>query len=669
MEKILIKDFNKIIFQKRIKRIKYFLLNGNILKNDKICSRNSKIINFFAIFVFLEIYYLYYLSLESCPDGHRRCSKRTKWIQEKLNEGLLCSILLLVQFELIIQKIISKLHFIHIISLLVIFFIYSHGLDFDDHGLFNFLGISSLLIIGNILILPFNLLFYIIKQKNKLILFIYIIILISFLFSYNYYLTNFLGCNDWQKGLNNTFIENDINKFGCQIKIPKYCPYKFMKYFLDITKRAGIKCGYSSNTKKNILKYSKSIYINNKTKIIGFPRTNDDAIWSNKSNENKKISTILSENLLDMENKEILKEIKKENLPEIIVDFSDYQKEKMIINLRYNKSLSLERKKIENMYSPYSNNIIVLYFDSLSRATGIRQLKKTLNFFEKFMPYNSKKYHSFQFFKYHAFRHYTPGNYPKLFIDSYRKKKKRYRITYYLKQYGFVTALSNDMCFNNPYPNILKEFSKEDLCDHEFLICDPNRKHINSMTKRCLYGKTDIDYQYEYGLQFWKLYKDNRKFLMIINNDGHEGTLEVIKYDDDTVSNFLNDLYYNNLLKGTTILLLSDHGCPMPSVYYFNDFFQIERHLPMLFIFTSDKENQTYSDQYQHIHQNQQKFITAYDIYNTLCYLMLGNDYFKAEDPDSTYIFKSKLGVNLFQPINPKRSPEKYKKMKKGFCK
>ena len=45
---------------------------------------------------------------------------------------------------------------------------------------------------------------------------------------------------------------------------------------------------------------------------------------------------------------------------------------------------------------------------------------------------------------------------------------------------------------------------------------------------------------------------------------------------------------------------------------------------------------------------------------------MLGNDYFKAEDPDSTYIFKSKLGVNLFQPINPKRSPEKYKKMKKG---
>ena len=155
---------------------------------------------------------------------------------------------------------------------------------------------------------------------------------------------------------------------------------------------------------------------------------------------------------------------------------------------------------------------------------------------------------------------------------------------------------------------------------------------------------------------------------MIINNDGHEGTLEVIKYDDDTVSNFLNDLYYNNLLKGTTILLLSDHGCPMPSVYYFNDFFQIERHLPMLFIFTSDKENQTYSDQYQHIHQNQQKFITAYDIYNTLCYLMLGNNYYKKKNRNSNQIFQSNLGINLFDPININRSPRNYQKMEQNIC-
>ena len=161
-----------------------------------------------------------------------------------------------------------------------------------------------------------------------------------------------------------------------------------------------------------------------------------------------------------MDNQEILKSIKNENIPEIIVDFSENEKGKMKINLQFNKSLSLERKKLEKEYQPYSNNLIILYFDSISRVTGVRQLKKTLSFFEKFMSYNSKQFHSFQFFKYHAFLYHTPGNFPKLFEDSYRNKNKSTRITYYLKKYGYVTAFSNDMCNNYPYYNTLNKFTK-----------------------------------------------------------------------------------------------------------------------------------------------------------------------------------------------------------------
>ena len=123
-----------------------------------------------------------------------------------------------------------------------------------------------------------------------------------------------------------------------------------------------------------------------------------------------------------------------------------------------------------------------------------------------------------------------------------------------------------------------------------------------------------------------------------------------------------------NLLRDTTIILLSDHGCPMPSAYYFNDFFQFERHLPMLFIFTSDKEDQNYTQQYFNIYENQQKFITAYDIYNTLCFLMLGNSYFNNNDKKINYIFKSKYGFNLFESINQKGSPKMYYKMEKTIC-
>ena len=626
-----------------------------------------KLIRFSSLFFFAVVYFLYYLSLEKCLAGQVRCSLNIVWIEKKLHEGVACAIILMILFEFIILNIIPKIHLFHVILFFSIFFFVSHGVEFYDHGLFNFLGVISLIIIGHIFFLPFNILFYVIKIKNKLISIIYCVFLIIFSISFEFYLTNFLGCNEWQKGLNDTYIENDI-KYGCIIKIPKYCPYKFTSYFMDVTKRLGINCTKSTNTKKRIIEFSKSNQINKETKRIGFPLTNQVEFWKKKSNRKKKIPNIMREYLINIDNIENKKNFNKNNLSEVIVDFSENGKGNMIINLHFNKTLSKQRKKMEINYHPYSNNIMILYFDSVSRVTGIRQLKKTLSFFERFMPYNSKDFHSFQFFKYHAFLHCTPGNYPKLFMDSYRIKSKNLRITYYLKQYGFVTAFSNDMCYYNPFRHKLKDFMKEGLCDHEFLLCDPNRKNINSMIKRCLYGKKDIDYQYEYGIQFWRAYKDNRKFLMIVNNDGHEGTLEVIKYDDEAIFNFLNTLYEEKLLKETTILLLADHGNPMPSPYFFNNFFQLERNLPMLFILSQDKLNQTYYQQYNNIHQNQQKFITAYDIYNTICYLMLGNKYYIPNDEKTNYIFKSDLGINLFDPINSKRSPKDYVNMNKETC-
>ena len=125
-------------------------------------------------------------------------------------------------------------------------------------------------------------------------------------------------------------------------------------------------------------------------------------------------------------------------MPEVSVDFSENKIGKIRINLNYNKSLSIERKKLEKFSNPYSNNIIVLYIDSVSRANSLRQLKKTLNFFEKFISYKgnyqpnfpSENFHSFQFFKYHSHKYYTPGNYPILFFGNHRNKEKQYNFTF-----------------------------------------------------------------------------------------------------------------------------------------------------------------------------------------------------------------------------------------------
>lgn len=48
----------------------------------------------------------------------------------------------------------------------------------------------------------------------------------------------------------------------------------------------------------------------------------------------------------------------------------------MNINLNYNKTLSEERILYEINSKPYSNNIIILYIDSVSRVNSLRQLEE-----------------------------------------------------------------------------------------------------------------------------------------------------------------------------------------------------------------------------------------------------------------------------------------------------
>ena len=541
-------------------------------------------------------------------------------------------------------------------------------MEFYDHGLFNFVGCIIIIIFIIIVLFPFNILLYLIKKKNNLLILFYLGVLFVFLILYYYYISSFLGCKDWKKGLNNTFIENNEDKYGCQIKLPKYCPYKFGKYFLDITKKSGIKCGKNLNTKEKLLEFSTSNNININTTRIGFPLTNKDFRCLKRPNKKMSVSKFTRKNLIDMDNKKQLKKLGKENMPEVIIDFTRNHFGEMIIKINYNKTLSMKRKKKEIFSKPYSNNILILYFDSVSRSTGIRQLKKTMKFIEQFMSYKgnfnkkypSENFHSFQFFKYHSFLFYTYGNYPKLFYGK-DKSENMIRITKYLKENGFITAFSNDMCLRDSCL-LPHDMSKEEICDHELLLCDPNQKSINSMIKRCLYDKVNAGHQFEYGYQFWTKYKINRRFLLIVNNDGHEGTLEILKYDDDIVFNFLNKLYNFNMLKETTIMLLSDHGCPMPSIYYLSQFFKSERNLPMLYLVIADKQKSSYEEQYKHIYENQQKFITAYDIYNTIIYLIYGKNYIKK------YIPKSKFGKNLFSPISKKRTPFNYYNMTKSIC-
>ena len=313
--------------------------------------------------------------------------------------------------------------------------------------------------------------------------------LILLFFFYIFFFHSKLNCKDWPKGLNNTYIENDIKKYGCEILTPKICPYEIGGYFLDMSKLYNIKCTGNSNAKERTLKFSRSPYINKSTKRFGYPLTNKDSMCLNSEKTKENIKLYIKQNLLDMDNKVHLN---KANFPEIVVDFSKNPYGEIIIKVNYNETMSKERKKLEKKTNPLSENIMILFFDSVSRRNGLRQFKKTLKFFEKFMAnkgYSNKlnqndKYHAFQFMKYHSFKFNTGGNYPKMFYGK-KKGRKMVRITKYLKQNGYVTAFSNDFC-NLDSCFLKRKMSLEEIADHEYIICDANSKGINSMLKRCL---------------------------------------------------------------------------------------------------------------------------------------------------------------------------------------
>ena len=639
----------------------------------KVNLNHKNLLLFFSSNMFLLSYFLYYLSLEKCLDGFDICGTKNKWLIIKSIEAISSSLILSFLIEGMIFKIISKFHLIHIIFIYIYFYKYSHGIDFYDHGFFNLIGCFTIIILILLILTPFNILLHLlIIKKNK----VYSLIYLSFLFILFPLLTKFsksyMNCDDWARGLNNTIIDNNITEYSCSIIFPKFCPYKIGKYAFDFSKIKGLRCD-GVNTRSKLLQISNPQYINESTKRIGIPLTNKD---SNLFSYQSSIFDYFKNHLVDMDNSNLVKEIYNNNYPEIIVDYSQNQYGELKIHLNYNETLSEERKLFEKNTNPYSKNILILYVDSVSRSYSVRQLKRTLLFFEKFISYkgysNSKypleNYHSFQFFKYHSFQSYTRYNYPKIFYGD-TNSKNMLRIVKYLKENGYITGFINDMCLREP-TIIERNMTLAEISDHEMLICDPNMNHVNSNLKRCLYNKLSTSHAYEYGNQFWRKYNKNRKFLSIMTNDGHEGTLEILKYIDDIIFNFLNNLFNDNLFKETTIFLLSDHGTSIPSPYYINKFFLLEKHLPMLYIICNDRKNVSYDEQYNYINKNQQILITGYDIYNTIGNIIYGNKYYliqnKTEYKDTP---KSKFGQSLFNEINPKRSPKNYTNMNLDICK
>ena len=643
------------------------------------------IFNIISILLLIEGRSLYIKSLKGCYTNEYLCINNLQLIKNGVKNCLNSTIYFILTLFLIQMKICSIFIFIIVIMIYIELVIKDHGDNFNSHGKLNLFALFSITIIGEIIILFILLYKYLFKKRKYFIsflitLFFCIISIIIILKNKdNYY------CKDWDKGLNNTYINNDKSIYPCKINIPKKnCLIGVIGPFIDFSKILNIKCEKRNSKEKNILIKNSNLKNKENIKRIGYPITigKEEEIHGRYTLYGESLYKFVKNNLVDMDDKYQLDKLEEFQKPEIIVDFTNSTYGKLEININHKDKLSNERKILEKKDS---SNILFIYLDNISRVHFYRQFKKTKEFLKNFLTYKGysneidkeQKYHGFEFLKYHKFYGATLHNAIPMFSGVYYYyKNPMVSIIKDFKKNGYITCNVQDICHKELMSIApLKRYTYIEF-DHEFAAvnCEPNAykpgislfNGDSSIIRNCLYGKDIIHYALEYGKKFWLSYKDNKRFLRITNTYAHEYSYEKAKYSDELTYNFLKELFDTDQLKNTTVFIAADHGFALMGVYKLTKAkdFPIEFNLPLLMIIVPDKKNITYEMQYSEILKNQQTLVTAFDIFYTLRYILYEENYknkpLNGNKNDGEYLFKY---------INPKtRTCNKYKQMDTCQC-
>ena len=680
-------DYNQHQFSNIIKSI--LLKLKNKIKKIKL---KDKITFIFSIISII----LYIIGLEGCVGDEVYCLEKMgiSFFKKVAIITFISCIIITIILILITFRKLSFFHLLYIIPFYIILMYYDQGTTLEHHGYYNYLG----LIIFIIILYPFFVFIYImitLIQKKKYKIFISILVtLIILLIWFKIYIQINTKCDGWDIGLNNTRIYNNEEEYACQINIPKKCYINIFDGKLNMTNIFNVKCNVKNFNEKNqlfdFIKTNKNKYINSNTKRVGYPLLNKGDFPESEQDGMKNLSLSVINNLVDMDN--LPPHITPDKIPETYIDFNDYPEDeyskygKVHINIKKNETLINERNIKAKDNKVIFNNIIVIFIDTVSRAHINRKLPKLKAWLEKFMKYDSKDNINYQFLKYHSLGVHTLLNLkPFIFGDSVLSSNG-VNILKYMKEKGYITAQADNYCGTKPY-QLRKSFDHSNVTfedfDHELisLFCDPNyylyknpfpiNKGPGSLIRRCLYGYDTYHYVFEYSKLFWRTYKGSRRYLRLTSMDSHEGTGELISLMENTLVEFLDDLYKNGELKDTALFIFSDHGNHMaPHLSLMpGDDVEIEKIMPFFFFLLPKKNNNNQNDLildefYDNLYKNQQSLVTTYDIHDTLIHIIFN-------EGDQNKAPYSKNGISLFYPINNKNRtcdnyPEIFEKQSPG---
>ena len=632
--------------------------NNNInLKEEKKSNQNSFFIKKDILILFLSFlsFYFYKKSFKGCHATQSYClvTLSPSFFYLLGIYIMISSIISLYIIYQILQKNASFFHLIYYIPIIsyLLYFV-DNGSDLSHHGSYNKMIFYVLFCAFFVLFIFFCLIKYI--YRNYRIIFVSLTLSLIWIIIY----TNIKirkNCDTWYNGLNGIKLENNPNFDKCKIVQPKKCWINLLDGIFDVSRILNEDCNnFRGGEKMELLKYLPPLL--NSSNKFGFPITTNYT-WLNESHFDRFFNNVMAD-IIPLDKYDINK-IQKEKKPEIILNFDPItQMGQIDISINKNQELIKTRKKLYESLplkeKPKYSNILFLYIDAISRPEFIRSMKHTQNFLSKYY-YNSSKYSFYQMLKYQNFIFFTQQNVNPMFFGESMFNSNGTSILHHIKRKGYITGQANNICTRQLYDiedNYTQNISYESF-DHEniAMFCDPNFYNPEnrftpymgpySIRRRCLYGKDTFEYVLEYGQKFWETYLNEKKFLRLSFQDAHEGTLEVVKYLDKKLAEFLEFFWHKKYLEDTAIFLVSDHGNNMIGFYNILQVedYVLEKTLGTWLMILPKKIN---VDE-KNIEINQQRLVTPYDIHDTLL------DMFGYKLNDKVY---SRKGKSIFSEIN-----------------
>jgi len=575
-----------------------------------------------VLLLFLLANFLYIITDTQCPfEDPSQCAR--EFIVPHLEQWAIQIFISALFFTtLIYTGLKKKIPFFYsiaaILNVLYLCFFYNPILSVRNYGqMFAFFLALSLIIclscLGFYLLVRF-----LYRKRPAAVLIIPLTILLFCVLFYFAKVKN--SCDHWTTGLGG---EKMLAEPGtCRIDQPAVCPYEVTDGWFDLSRLKT--CSAFKPDADVLQKYYGD------APVIGFPRTEkftDDERWPLQNTMLDRVVPLSSMN--DPAGADL----------EIFVDKSSEKHPQLKINVKKNETLIKEREEVKS--DTLVKNVLVIYIDALSRVNALRQLKKTMGWFNQHMNQQSPDAEAFQFFKYHSIVPYTYSNLHEVFygIHPYdkalTKDKPLETFVKTFKEQGFITGHSSDFCQMNPLDIGRAKYIRDIPFDHEAvsIACEPHYhdpispyglfKGPYSAQRRCLYGKDMYEHVIDYGNQFWRTYKDQKKLMYMDFLDAHEGTNEVVKYADDSLYKFLTGLQSEGMLQDTSVILYADHGLHMQGIFQLMQFNQpeIEKYLPSLY-FTLPR---SVSDKYRKdIKANQQSIVSGREVHNFFMSLAQG---------------------------------------------